>query len=129
MVKFRIYPLIALFPNGKSLTRGILHDEKIFPDPFSFKPERFYGPNSDPKVHAALDYAFGFGRRVCPGRWMAQSFTWITIVSTLAAFNVEKALDANGVPIEPSATYSPGILACVFYVTIRSMASVPDSMS
>ncbi|KZV77325.1 cytochrome P450 [Peniophora sp. CONT] len=89
---------------------GLLHDDALFPDPFSFKPERF-GPDADPAVIEAVDYAFGFGRRVCPGRWMAQCFTWITIASVLAAFTLEKTRDANGEFIEPTAAYSPGILA------------------
>ena len=68
----------------------------------------------------AIDYAFGFGRRVCPGRWMAQSFTWITIASVLSAFTLEKVRDENGDFVEPSAAYTPGILAyahpeCIFH--------------
>lgn len=91
---------------------ALLHDDALFPDPFYFKPERF-GPDADPAVTEAIDYAFGFGRRVCPGRWMAQSFTWITIASVLAAFKLEKPRDANDNLIEPTAAYSPGILEYV----------------
>ena len=92
---------------------ALLHDDALFPDPFTFKPERF-GPDADPAAIEAIDYAFGFGRRVCPGRWMAQSFTWITIASVLAAFTLEKTRNADGHFIEPTAAYSPGILAYVY---------------
>ena len=34
----------------------------IFPDPHTFKPERWLGGNQDPNVYS-LDIAFGFGRR------------------------------------------------------------------
>ena len=48
--------------------RNILRDESVFKDPHLFKPERYLEPvdgemakRRDPK-----NYAFGFGRRVCP---------------------------------------------------------------
>ena len=42
--------------------RGMLHDEDKYPDPHTFKPERWLGGNQDPNVYS-LDIAFGFGRR------------------------------------------------------------------
>jgi hypothetical protein len=93
-------------------TRAILHDDRLFPDPFTFKPERFTTPDMDPRVPAAVDYAFGFGRRVCPGRWMAHSFVWIVVASVLSTFRIEKAV-RDGRVIEPTGAFTPGILACV----------------
>ena len=92
--------------------RGILHDDRLFPDPFTFKPERFTDPNVDPRVPAAVDYAFGFGRRVCPGRWMAHSFIFIVVASVLSTFRIEKAV-RDGRVVEPTGAFTPGILACV----------------
>ena len=92
--------------------RAILHDDRLFPDPFTFKPERFIGPNVDPRVPTAVDYAFGFGRRVCPGRWMAHSFIFIVVASVLATFRIEKAV-RDGRVVEPTGAFTPGILACV----------------
>ena len=40
----------------------MLHDEDKYPDPHTFKPERWLGGNQDPNVYS-LDIAFGFGRR------------------------------------------------------------------
>lgn len=41
------------------------HDPAVYPDPFNFKPERFF--NAEGKLdYAAIDpvkYSFGFGRR------------------------------------------------------------------
>ena len=76
------------------------------------KPERFTEADLDPRVPAAVDYAFGFGRRVCPGRWMAHSFVWIVVASVLSTFRIEKAV-RDGCVIEPSGAFTPGILACV----------------
>ena len=92
--------------------RAILHDDRLFADPFTFKPERFIGSDVDPRVPAAVDYAFGFGRRVCPGRWMAHAFVWVVVASVLSAFRIEKVV-RDGRVIEPTGAFSPGILACV----------------
>ncbi|KAJ7917471.1 cytochrome P450 [Mycena leptocephala] len=83
---------------------AILHDE-----PFKFKPERFLLPNGkpNPAVRDPLS-AFGFGRRLCPGRHMAHSSLLIAITSILAAFNIEKAVDAEGRVVEPSYEYISG---------------------
>ena len=89
---------------------AICHDERLFPDPFTFKPERFLDPDLDPHAHAAVDHAFGFGRRMCPGRFMAYGFVWITMAGVLAAFDVEKPQDENGRVVQPSGKYSGGIL-------------------
>ncbi|KAF8259814.1 CyP450 monooxygenase [Lactarius quietus] len=89
---------------------AILHDDRLFPDPFTFKPERFNGSNVDPRVPAAVDYAFGFGRRVCPGRWMAHSFIFIVVASVLSTFRIEKAV-RDGRVNEPTGAFTPGILA------------------
>jgi hypothetical protein len=93
--------------------RAILHDEHMFPSPFSFRPERFLAPDLHPRALATIDHAFGFGRRICPGRWVAQSFVWITMVHVLATLGVEKARDADGAVLEPSGAYSGGIMGCV----------------
>ena len=92
--------------------RAILHDDRLFSDPFTFKPERFIGSDVDPRVPAAVDYAFGFGRRVCPGRWMAHAFVWVVVASVLSSFRIEKVV-RDGRVIEPTGAFSPGILACV----------------
>jgi len=89
---------------------AILHDDRLFSDPFTFKPERFIGSDVDPRVPAAVDYAFGFGRRVCPGRWMAHAFVWVVVASVLSSFRIEKVV-RDGRVIEPTGAFSPGILA------------------
>jgi cytochrome P450 len=48
---------------------AVLRDESIFgPDTDKFVPERFMGDDSVNPDLSALDMAFGFGRRACPGR-------------------------------------------------------------
>jgi hypothetical protein len=90
----------------------------MYPEPFKFKPERFLLPNGkpNPAVRDPLS-AFGFGRRLCPGRHMAHSSLLIAITSILAAFNIEKAVDVEGRVVEPSYEYISGSIWCVFRVT------------
>lgn len=42
------------------------HDPEVYHDPFTFKPERFLGPNPEPDP---TQLVFGFGRR----------YEWVTI--------------------------------------------------
>jgi len=92
---------------------AILHDEKFYPDPHSFKPERF----ADLKKSALTDLnvipdpAFGFGRRICPGRWVAFEMIWIAAASLLSVYNFRKILDENGLPIEPVIEYTSSMLS------------------
>ncbi|EKM54976.1 uncharacterized protein PHACADRAFT_142803 [Phanerochaete carnosa HHB-10118-sp] len=90
---------------------AILHDEKAYPDPLRFNPDRFMKDGRlDPAVRPP-DAAFGFGRRICPGQHMAHEIMWIAVACTLAAFNISKARDEHGREIPPSGEYDVGF-AC-----------------
>ena len=87
--------------------RAILHDESVYPDPYVFKPERFLGPDNTATTNFP-DAAFGFGRRVCPGRFMAHASTWLAITSILATFEISKDVDESGNEIVPTGEYLSG---------------------
>ncbi|KAJ7063526.1 cytochrome P450 [Mycena amicta] len=92
-------------------TWAILHDEAVYPDPYSFKPERYLLPNGELNLDVpAPDIVFGFGRRICPGRHMANSSVWITLTSLLATFDITKAVDSEGQIIEPRYDYFAGLV-------------------
>ncbi|KAJ7781994.1 cytochrome P450 [Mycena maculata] len=92
---------------------AILHDEAIFgPNTDEFIPERWL--TEDGEINTEMrnpGVAFGFGRRVCPGKDMAQRSVWICAASILAVFNINNSVDKNGVPIEPSGEYTSGVLS------------------
>ena len=68
----------------------MLHDPQNYADPDKFAPERFLGTdNKDPEIDPS-PLAFGFGRRVCPGREFAEATIYLCISMCLAVFNIEK---------------------------------------
>ncbi|KDQ14640.1 hypothetical protein BOTBODRAFT_159082 [Botryobasidium botryosum FD-172 SS1] len=84
-------------PNIWAMTRN----EKMYPDPERFWPERFEGRDKDKDIVDPHLYAFGFGRRICPGMHFARATIYITIVSLLAAFDITKDVDEQGREITP----------------------------
>ncbi|KAK2460236.1 hypothetical protein APHAL10511_007625 [Amanita phalloides] len=84
-----------VLPNGWALGR----DESVYANPEDFDPERFLLPDgtlNDDRI----DFAFGYGRRICPGRHMARDVLWMAMASVLATFNISKATDKNGNEID-----------------------------
>ncbi|KAF8634118.1 hypothetical protein AX15_001055 [Amanita polypyramis BW_CC] len=80
-------------------TWALTRDESVYPDPESFRPERFL--NSDGTLNDdTMEYVFGFGRRICPGRFVADAVLWLVVATVLSTFNISKAKDENGVEIE-----------------------------
>lgn len=73
----------------------MLHDERVYEDPFAFKPDRFINPTTgDLDFSRARDpehACWGFGRRICPGRYMAFPVVWLAIASLIYCFDFEKA--------------------------------------
>ncbi|TFK33800.1 cytochrome P450 [Crucibulum laeve] len=74
--------------------RAVAHNLEVYPEPDAFKPERFFDHNSHLNSDE-VNYAFGFGRRICPGRNLASSTVWLTMASILSAFNVKKPSDST----------------------------------
>ncbi|KAG6898242.1 hypothetical protein C0992_002256 [Termitomyces sp. T32_za158] len=74
-------------PKGSTIygnTFAILADPELFPEPDTFKPERFL-ENPDSKYHKM---AFGYGRRMCPGMHIALQGLYIAISRLLWAFDI-----------------------------------------
>lgn len=87
-------------------------DEDMYPDPTRFKPHRYFKDGLwNPDIRDPALAAFGFGKRICPGRFLAKEFLWIVISSILATFTIGRALDENGEEIIPEEADSPGLLS------------------
>ncbi|KEY72664.1 hypothetical protein S7711_09162 [Stachybotrys chartarum IBT 7711] len=113
-------------PEGTVLIPGIwwfLHDPQVYKDPDDFDPMRYMSPRNEPDPS---NYCFGFGRRICPGRYVADSNLFLGIAQILACFNISKAVDENGKPIEPQLHHTPGLVShperFSYNITPRSLA-------
>ncbi|KAJ7142248.1 cytochrome P450 [Mycena epipterygia] len=108
---------------------AIFQDEDMYPDPSTFKPERFLRngkPNPDVRDPEVV---FGFGRRMCPGRHMAMESVWITIASILSVFDITKAIGDDGQIIEPSYEYSPDLLSAPLPFKCSITPRSPEAMA
>ncbi|KAF2260004.1 O-methylsterigmatocystin oxidoreductase [Lojkania enalia] len=104
---YRIPKGAILLPNNWYFT----HDPSVYPSPMTFRPERHlstpdHKPEPDPR-----NYIFGYGRRICPGRYVADNALFITIAQALAVFNIEKAVDEKGNTVEPAVEFEPGAIS------------------
>ncbi|KAI0043715.1 cytochrome P450 [Auriscalpium vulgare] len=76
---------------------SILHDPAVYPNPSAFMPERYIvDGHLDFSANDPSRYAFGFGRRICPGKDFAEDALWLLIARLLAVYHFETA--EAGVP-------------------------------
>jgi|SRR6266850_88537 len=81
-----------LYPVRESRTffRSILHDPALYPVPDAFEPGRFLNPDGTLHDDPVLTSVFGFGKRICPGRFFADATLFIVIASLFSVFKIEK---------------------------------------
>ncbi|KAK7997393.1 hypothetical protein PG989_005433 [Apiospora arundinis] len=96
---YRIPAGSVVVANYWALARDPVYGE----DPEAFTPERWLeeseaeGGGVDGTGVSRLkdfpSFAFGFGRRICPGRHIARNSLWLQIARLLWAFDIEKGVD------------------------------------
>lgn len=84
-----------------------LHDPEVYANPESFDPSRYLSPRNEPDPGPE---AFGFGRRMCPGRFFADDGLYLNLAMTLAALEITKAVSENGQEIPVDVKPKPGVL-------------------
>jgi len=88
------------------------HDPDVYgPDAADFKPERHLNSAGTlkPSIADTKDenhVSFGFGRRICVGRYVANNSMFIQIAMLLWGFRITPAKDANGKDILPDSMKS-----------------------
>ncbi|KAH6908264.1 O-methylsterigmatocystin oxidoreductase [Coprinopsis sp. MPI-PUGE-AT-0042] len=79
---------------------AIMHDPEVFENPMEFRPERYLKDGQiDPAVLDPEGGAFGYGRRICPGRFLSKEIVTIMAASLLSVFDIRPAKDSKGDPI------------------------------
>ncbi|KAI0755469.1 cytochrome P450 [Irpex lacteus] len=91
-------------------SRGINWDEKLFHEPHLFKPERFLPKPAGAGETFPESGVFGWGRRMCPGRHLADANIWLAIASILSVFRISNAKDTDGNPIKPDIEHETGLI-------------------
>ena len=89
----------------------IHHDEKLWHDPWNFRPERFLDATGEllPTDHELRQACilFSIGRRACPGKTLAMTRTFLYLTRILQEFDIEPP-SSGYVPNDDPRCYSPG---------------------
>ncbi|KAG6827831.1 hypothetical protein H0H92_010318 [Tricholoma furcatifolium] len=85
--------------------RAMSRNELRYPEPESFRPERFFDENGTLNDDDTV-LSFGFGRRLSA----LFHAVWLVIAATLATFNIRKAKDEHGKEVPVDDSYSNGLV-------------------
>ncbi|KAJ7923837.1 cytochrome P450, partial [Mycena leptocephala] len=96
----------VLIPRNSLIIPNIwymIHDPKEYAEPMVFNPGRFIGTDTKDAEKDPSRICFGYGRRICPGKLLADTSLFLTCSMILAVFNITKVVHIrnNGVPVEP----------------------------
>ncbi|KAF9457428.1 cytochrome P450 [Collybia nuda] len=90
---------------------SILHDPDMYPSPEEYMPERWLKDGQiNPEVHDPTT-AFGFGRRICPGRHLSDGSLYAMIALTLSVYNISPPMNDQGHPVHPQPEPTSGLLS------------------
>jgi cytochrome P450 len=96
--------------------RSILHDPEIYEDPLTYNPDRFLKDGKiDPTVRDPATASFGFGRRICPGRFFSESSLFSIVAHVLTVFDIKPSLDENGREVEIKPDMTGGFLSLSYW--------------
>ncbi|KAJ7626977.1 cytochrome P450 [Roridomyces roridus] len=77
-----------LIPKGTIIIGNLwsmMNNPEVYPQPATFDPTRYLTSPPQPDPRSAC---FGFGRRVCPGRELAEASLFMCVAMTLSVFDI-----------------------------------------
>ncbi|KAJ5613423.1 hypothetical protein N7510_006617 [Penicillium lagena] len=93
--------LLRMLETKKTMGEAIHHDPECYDDPDKFIPERFeqnelgLKPGLNETAGIRKTYAFGAGRRICPGSHLAENSLRINIAKVIWAFDIRAGRDTR----------------------------------
>ncbi|RDW60579.1 putative o-methylsterigmatocystin oxidoreductase [Coleophoma cylindrospora] len=88
-------------PKGSIVYQNVyaMHrDPRLYSDPESFDPDRFIPKEKGGRGEPIPYGNFGFGRRVCPGQYLANNTVSIVMATILATLNIDWPVGPAGKP-------------------------------
>jgi cytochrome P450 len=86
-------------PKGTIVWSLFRHDtvnEEFFPEPTSFKPERWLAADADKSMDKKVSMPFGSGPRTCPGRYLALMEIKMALAMVLGSFDISSVGPSGG---------------------------------
>lgn len=86
----------------------------------------------DPDIPDPRELVFGFGRRICPGRYLAEWNAWYVIANIIATFDVKRLVDEEGKEVIPPLNFTDGLarhpkpFSCSITPRFGKTASLPQ---
>ncbi|KAJ3574049.1 hypothetical protein NP233_g2020 [Leucocoprinus birnbaumii] len=106
-----------LIPKGALVfanTRGISINDAVYHDPHTYKPSRYLPKSQGGQEEPEPLAQFGFGRRICPGRHLADTSLWLAMVTILSLYQIRKVKGPDGKEITPEVALDSGLTRSVF---------------
>jgi cytochrome P450 len=89
--------------------RAMTHDDRIYQNPDDFDPDRYTPVAEGGRGEPFPTGQFGYGRRVCVGKHLAEASVWVVVACLLSTMNIEKQRDEHGVEITPKVELTNGL--------------------
>ncbi|KAF1809998.1 cytochrome P450 [Eremomyces bilateralis CBS 781.70] len=90
-------------------TYAMSRDENVYKNPEIFNPDRYTPKEEGGDGEPFLVGPFGFGRRICVGRHLAQASVWIAVATMIATTDISKPVSPDGRPIDQPIVFSTGL--------------------
>ncbi|KAI9171172.1 Cytochrome P450 monooxygenase [Paramyrothecium foliicola] len=98
-----------LIPKGYAAgSFAMSRDESTYSNATEFRPDRYIPKTQGGAGEPYPVGHFGFGRRACVGRFLADNSIWMMVATMLATLSFEKRIDANGNVIQPQVAFTNG---------------------
>lgn len=102
----------VVYANAQAMT----HDERVYSKPDTFNPDRYVSKEQGGFGEPLPEGPFGFGRRVCPGQYLALAGVYIFMAHLLTTFDIKPIVGPDGKEIPPHVGLTNGLSRYILHV-------------